>query len=151
VSFGDVLNDPDSLSAFRELLEKEMSTENLDFYEAVTKLPPIADVKAFVEAVDSFYQTYVVSNSPGWVNLPASQQAEFKKVIEQGESALDRMEAIVKRTQGEIFQLMNRDPFKRFGRTERGKEVIDRLKQVRVYNLVLRYVKLASHTRYFAK
>jgi hypothetical protein len=107
VNLRSCLLDTKARSYFRLFLSREFNVENIAFWEAVHEYKLL-----FVKRARFIYTTYVSQAAVSQVNIPASQRAKIKGVLTSnvGECSADMFDL----AHGEIFKLMERDPFPRF-------------------------------------
>lgn len=147
-----MLDDPEARSLFRKLLNKEMSVENLNYYDAVDAMPLAADSKAYVHAARRLWKHFVAPDAEECVNLPSHLQAAFKSaVVSAGRPEPAKIAETLDRTQAEIFVLMARDPFKRFLRSQDGKQSAERLKLLQTTQTLHRYVEIKDRSRFLRR
>ena len=107
INLRSCLHDPKARSYFRLFLSREFNVENIAFWEAVYDYKLL-----FVKRARFIYTTYISQAAVSQVNIPAIQRAKIKGVLTTnvGECSADMFDL----AHGEIFKLMERDPFPRF-------------------------------------
>ncbi|XP_076821492.1 regulator of G-protein signaling 4-like [Clavelina lepadiformis] len=105
--FEEFLKKPSCLKSFRRFLQKEFSQENLDFWLAV-EMYKNCTLKKQDKLGVVIYKTYIHEDAPNQVNLDADAMNEtLQRLLQPDETTFDV-------AQKNIFELMERDPFRRY-------------------------------------
>jgi hypothetical protein len=111
-SFEALLKNPKGLALFRDFVEKELSSENLDFWERVNQLEETETRAAFKERAVRVYDDFIKLGSPNEINIPSHCLTPLTLVFEDEEGALPY--ACFSIAQEHIFALMKKDTYPRF-------------------------------------
>eukprot|EP00638_Chattonella_subsalsa_P009445 CAMPEP_0117746600 /NCGR_PEP_ID=MMETSP0947-20121206/8039_1 /TAXON_ID=44440 /ORGANISM="Chattonella subsalsa, Strain CCMP2191" /LENGTH=610 /DNA_ID=CAMNT_0005563947 /DNA_START=496 /DNA_END=2328 /DNA_ORIENTATION=+ len=120
----DVLSCFVGFEAMRKLLERELSGENLRFLRVVQKFRKMDDQDPGLRpTILAIVDEFIKAGSPSQVNIEATMR---EKIITDSKQKVIQM-WIFDRCAKEVYNLVERDSFRRFLRTELFQEVLDHL------------------------
>lgn len=102
------------LSAFRTFLQKSLAEENLDFWISSNEFKSTEALENLDETANEIYEKYCKEGAEKQVNLPHKIRSEIETAITN--NAVDKHSFDV--ASNEIYQLMVRDNYARFKRTQ---------------------------------
>ncbi|GMR32737.1 hypothetical protein PMAYCL1PPCAC_02932 [Pristionchus mayeri] len=109
-SFEALLNHKYGQMLFTQFLNKEFSSENIEFWTACEEFKKMKDgKKSTTEKANEIYRKFVAEGSPREVNLDSDTRAATKAAMESG-CRTDMFTL----AQGKIEQLMAKDSYRRF-------------------------------------
>jgi hypothetical protein len=122
-SFRDMLQDQQGLQYFQRFLEKDIATENLDFYLAVTKLQETASREAAFNEAQTIGKNFIELNSPKEVNIDSQMRKALLDAL--GTSTVETFNAnIFDDVFEHVYLLMKKDSYPRFVACEEIKELL---------------------------
>ena len=110
--------DPVAKAGLREQLAREFSTENLDFLDAVDRLPPPGHAQE-VGALVTLHNTFIRANVERQVNLPHPIQGPLWTVDLRGAGGAAAYRALLAPARENIHALIQNDSLPRFKRYQR--------------------------------
>ncbi|GMR33410.1 hypothetical protein PMAYCL1PPCAC_03605, partial [Pristionchus mayeri] len=109
-SFEALLNHKYGQMLFSQFLEKEFSSENIEFWTACEEYKKMKDgKKSKSEKANEIYREFVAEDSPREVNVDSATRAATKAAMES-ECGMDTFDL----AQGKIEELMEKDSYRRF-------------------------------------
>ena len=110
LKLGSLLQEDAFVGEFKKYLEKELSSENLDFWQAVKEYEELKGDDARLTRALEINAKYVEDGSPEQVNLPS----DLVKVVTKQLADKQAPQDLFKRASDDIFKLMEKDTLSRF-------------------------------------
>ncbi|VDL64340.1 unnamed protein product [Hymenolepis diminuta] len=114
----------DGILVFREFLQGEFSDENLEFWIACQKYKNLTDVSLQKRRAQEIYDGFIAFQSQREVNLDCETRIQTEARLAQAE--LDLFDASQKR----IEALMEKDPYRRFLRSNLFLKLLDKCQKL---------------------
>jgi RHS repeat-associated protein len=108
-----IRSDPVTKVGLREQLAREFSTENLDFLDAIDRLPPPGDAQEF-SALVTLHNTFVRDEVARQVNLPGTIQKPLWEVDLRGAGGTAAYRALLGNARANVHNLIENDSLPRF-------------------------------------
>eukprot|EP00106_Octopus_bimaculoides_P016879 XP_014784321.1 PREDICTED: regulator of G-protein signaling 4-like [Octopus bimaculoides] len=112
-SFVSMINDDEGFSIFRDYLTSQYCDENLDFWKAVEDFRIEPDDTQIRARAGAIYKRFIMKGAPRCINLRSKSR---EKLGEQLKGPITR--SFFDEMQKEILEVMQRDPYQRFLRSE---------------------------------
>jgi hypothetical protein len=120
--FRALLENIAGLELFQQHLLKELSVENIMFWNAVNEFKysssTCTDTEEVKQSAQALFEIYVSDKATFQVNISSEQYDHISQVLQASASDIQQLRAVFDQAQKEIFLLMARDSFHRFRHTE---------------------------------
>jgi regulator of G-protein signaling len=107
---------------FQQHLLKELSVENIMFWNAVNEFKLFAsecsEVEFIKKSAQSMFDTYISESAPFQVNISSEQNSFIENQLKPTFADISKLRELFDGAQKEVFFLMARDSFQRFKHTE---------------------------------
>uniref|UniRef100_A0A0N5AQL4 RGS domain-containing protein n=1 Tax=Syphacia muris TaxID=451379 RepID=A0A0N5AQL4_9BILA len=120
-SFDSLLHHKYGCLVFRDFLKTEFSVENIDFWMSCEEFKKLKEgKKSTLQKAQMIYKQYIEVDSPNEINIDAKVRAATKAAVDEG-AKLNTFSL----AQAQIEQLMAKDSYSRFVRSEQFQKLLE--------------------------